>query len=89
MGVGEGVAVRGTKLGFSVAVRVEGGFVAVALGSAVVVKVEVVAAAIGMAVFVISKGMLEQLDKPPAMTLIKRNRVPCAILNLSFTLPHP
>jgi hypothetical protein len=62
--VGEGVKVGAAILGLGVDVRVGGGCVAVTLGSAVRVKVEVAAgisvgvivAAIDVAVFVASKG---------------------------------
>ena len=82
MGVGEGVEVRGARLGLGVDVAV-GGCVSVALGSVLAVRValglgvdvNVDGASICASLFTASTEKVEQLKSPPEI-IIKRNTVP-------------
>ena len=83
IGDGEGVKVIGARLGFGGGVFVGGGFVGVALGRWVDVKVALGSgvaeageiASVGVAVFVALIGDVEQLITPPKLRL-KSNTVP-------------
>lgn len=81
-GVGEGVAVRGARLGLGVAVSVGGGDVAVIVGRAVAVDARLVVGDVGVkvaaeATFVIVASIekVEQLESVPEM-IKNRNPVP-------------